>query len=150
MLKKKAKYIIINLTIIKKKEGEGMKNNMLKIIIIFALGIIMPLLYNCIYYETEAKTTFNPIQYIRGINRDSTTDTNEINNIGNAIIGAIKGFGIVTSVVAMIVMGIRYMAGSVEEKAEYKKSMLPYFLGALMVFTITTFLSIIIDIAKKI
>ena len=45
---------------------------------------------------------------------------------------AIVGSGI--AVIALIVLGIKYMMGSVEEKAEYKKTMMPYVIGALMVF----------------
>ena len=42
------------------------------------------------------------------------------------------------------------MIGSVEEKAEYKKTMGPYALGAVMVFAITNILSIIGLIARNI
>ncbi len=45
---------------------------------------------------------------------------------------AIVGSGI--AVIALIVLGIKYMMGSVEEKAEYKKTLMPYVIGALMVF----------------
>ena len=45
---------------------------------------------------------------------------------------AIAGSGI--AVIALIVLGVKYMMGSVEEKAEYKKTMLPYVIGAVLVF----------------
>ncbi|MEI3401230.1 MAG: hypothetical protein V8R51_02250 [Clostridia bacterium] len=42
--------------------------------------------------------------------------------------------GIVLSVVILIILGIKYMMGSAEEKAEYKKTMIPYLIGAVSVF----------------
>ena len=40
------------------------------------------------------------------------------------------------------------MTGSVEEKAEYKKTMLPYVIGAVILFGITSFIGIIVDLVK--
>ena len=39
------------------------------------------------------------------------------------------------------------MMGSVEEKAEYKKTLLPYVIGASMVFAASSLVSIIYNIA---
>ena len=46
--------------------------------------------------------------------------------------------GVILSVIILVMIGIKYMLGSVEEKADYKKSMIPYLIGALMVFSVTT------------
>ncbi len=39
----------------------------------------------------------------------------------NPILGTITVIGIVISAITLTVLGIKYMIGSVEEKAEYKK-----------------------------
>lgn len=75
-----------------------------------------------------------------------TSGTEKIQNIGNKIIGPIRVLGSIISVVTLIIIGIKYILGSVEEKAEYKKTMLPYLIGAVIVFAITNLLKIIIDI----
>ena len=46
--------------------------------------------------------------------------------------------GKVLSVLMLAVLGVKYMLGSSEEKAEYKKSMMPYLIGALLVFAAST------------
>ena len=56
--------------------------------------------------------------------------------IGNKIIGPIQLIGSLVSVIALIIIGIKYMLGSVEEKAQYKETLGPYFLGAVFVFGI--------------
>ena len=33
-----------------------------------------------------------------------------------------------------MILGIKYMLGSVEEKASYKKSMMPYLIGSVLIF----------------
>ena len=39
------------------------------------------------------------------------------------------------------------MTGSIEEKAQYKKTLMPYFIGAMMVFGISNFLVVIYNVA---
>lgn len=63
------------------------------------------------------------------------------------VITVVQTVGSIASVVCLIVIGIKYMTGSVEEKAEYKKTLVPYVIGAALVFTITNLLSIVYHIA---
>ena len=60
-----------------------------------------------------------------------------------------KKFIALISVLAIIIIGIKYMLGSVEEKAQYKETLGPYFLGAVLVFGITNILTIIYNIANS-
>lgn len=64
-------------------------------------------------------------------------------SIGNKIIGTVQLFGSILSVIVLIVIGIKYMMGSVEERADYKKTLIPYLIGAVLVFGIVNILSII-------
>ena len=59
------------------------------------------------------------------------------------ILGFINLIGIAISVIVLALIGIKYMLGSVEEKAEYKKTILMYCLGAAIVFTGSTLPNII-------
>ena len=60
-------------------------------------------------------------------------------NIGSSIAGIIQVVGIITSVIVLMVLGIKYMMGSAEEKAEYKKTFIPYIVGAIILFAATAF-----------
>ncbi len=71
------------------------------------------------------------------------TGAMKLEAIGNNIIGVIQVIGTGSSVVALIIIGIKYMMGSVEEKAQYKETMKPYLIGAIMLFGITNILYII-------
>ena len=48
-----------------------------------------------------------------------------------------------------MVIGIKYMMGSAEEKAEYKKTMIPYLIGAVLLFAAVNLATYIYGIAEK-
>ena len=49
----------------------------------------------------------------------------------------------VFAILMLAILGIKYMLGSIEEKAEYKKDLIPYFIGAGLLFGITTIVKIL-------
>ncbi len=54
--------------------------------------------------------------------------------VGNNILGIIQIVGTIVAVGVIMVIGIKYMMGSAEEKAEYKKTLIPYLIGAVLLF----------------
>ena len=73
----------------------------------------------------------------------SNANTTTMQNIGNQIITVVSVAGSIVSVVVLIVLGIKYMMGSAEEKAEYKKSMMPYVIGAALIFAASALAQVI-------
>ena len=72
---------------------------------------------------------------INQIKSNGTTGADTmIVNIGSTILSIITGVGMILAVILVAVLGVKYMMGSTEEKAEYKKSMIPYLVGAVLVF----------------
>lgn len=61
-------------------------------------------------------------------------DSDKLVNAGSEIVSYIVYIGSFISLGMIIVLGIKYMMGSVEERAQYKKSMIPYFVGAICLF----------------
>ena len=66
------------------------------------------------------------------------------------VLGVISNIGIVASVLILAVLGLKYIIGSVEEKAEYKKDMIPYLIGAILLFSITTVVKIMQTLGNSI
>ena len=66
--------------------------------------------------------------------KDNVPGGSQIENVGSSVVGILQTVGIVLSVVILIVLGIKYMMGGAEEKAEYKKTMMPYIIGAALIF----------------
>ena len=68
----------------------------------------------------------------------------------NVIASAIRNIGIVIAVIALMVIGIKAMVGSVEDKAEYKKSIPGYIFGVVLIVAMTCIPSIIMTFVKEI
>ena len=77
-------------------------------------------------------------------------DTTAFNSIGGKIIGGIQAVGNIVSIAILIVLGIKYMMGSAEEKAEYKKTLIPYIIGAVLVFAASTIAGMVFQFASSI
>ena len=65
------------------------------------------------------------------------TDDTQIKQLGNKIVGLIRTVGTIISVGILVVLGIKYMTASPEGKADYKSTMIPYLVGAILVFAAT-------------
>lgn len=97
--------------------------------------------------ELVPQGTINPDDYKPPELTTSEAQT-AINKI-QPIIGVITTVGIVASVVTLVALGIKYMIGSIEERAEYKKSMIPYLIGAFLVFAVSTVVSFIMNMSNN-
>ena len=91
------------------------------------------------------QTGFNPSQF----KPNEGTATTEVQNFGNNILGIVSMGASVLAVIILIILGIKYMMGSAEEKAEYKKTLLPYFIGALFVFGAGAITTVIFNMAGQ-
>ena len=74
--------------------------------------------------------------------------TDDIKIVGQKIMGIVNTAGVVIAVVVLMVLVIKYMMGSAEEKAEYKKTMIPYLVGALLIFGATTVANAVYNFAN--
>lgn len=78
------------------------------------------------------------------------SNSTEITNIGQKITSIISTVGIVIAVVVLLILGIKYMIGSASEKAEYKKTMIPYLVGAVLVFGASAIAKVVVSMASSI
>lgn len=74
----------------------------------------------------------------------------QISNVGQSIVGILQTVGVVISVIILIVLGIKYMMGSAEEKAEYKKTMIPYVVGAALIFAASALAQVVFQFFSNI
>lgn len=117
---------------------------MKKVSIIIITFLMIFMLFNI----SIVKATINPSDYKPGDLSDD--DVNKVTSKAGPIIGTIKTLGIVVSVITLVVLGIKYMTGTVAEKAEYKRTMLPYLIGVVLLVAITQFIGLIANIVANI
>lgn len=111
-----------------------MNTKLLKILTTLVTVVMIVLMASTVVYG--AKITPNLINGTLAPN--DKVDTTEIKNFGNKIFNILQAVGAVLSVIILGILGIKYMMGSAEEKADYKKSMIPYVVGAVLIFLAPT------------
>lgn len=104
------------------------------IIILIAISIISLIMSNAVFAKINTNVSIG------------TKLRNEAATVGNRVVGAIRVIGVFVSVAMTMVIGIKYMVCSVEEKAEYKKTAIAYLIGAILIFATTQFINFIYDI----
>lgn len=72
-----------------------------------------------------------------------------VKTVGGKIVGAIQVVGTMIAVAMLTILGIKYALGSAEEKAEYKKTMVPYLIGSVLIFAVSNITQIIYEWASK-
>ncbi len=112
-----------------------------KIIVTFGMVLLLIMLISNVVLASDSIS--NPIDNPSSFKPSNMSNADRVMNIGNTIIGIIQFVGSFASVIVLIVLGIKYMTGSIEEKAEYKKTMFPYVIGAILVFGLTNILAIV-------
>lgn len=93
---------------------------------------------------TESTSSISGI--IDDIGKGNGTDTSKVSNFGKTLVTILQTAGIVVAIVVLLVIGIKYMMGSAEEKAEYKKVMIPYLIGAALIFGGSAIVGIVYEI----
>ena len=90
-------------------------------------------------------------QTIGGVSVNPTTSAagDRVTTAGNNILGIIQVVGTIAAVGILMVVGIKYMMGSAEQKAEYKKVMLPYIIGAVILFAASNLASLLYQFAQS-
>ena len=77
----------------------------------------------------------------------TAADTSGIQTTAGSILKTLRNVAAIIAVVVIAILGIKYMLGSVEERAEYKKSFVPLIIGVVVVFAAVQIATMIVDIS---
>lgn len=111
-----------------------------KILKILILLILLSIIYA---KQTIATETINPNDYNPSIQGISADDKDAIKKKTGIILGWLRNFSVAASVIAIMLTGYKYIVGSVEEKAEYKKTLIPIIIGCILAISGTSIVSFI-------
>ena len=73
-------------------------------------------------------------------------DVSDISGMAGKVIKWIRNVAVIAGVILLTVLGFKYMLGSAEEKADYKKSLIPLVVGIIVVMASTQLISMIFNI----
>lgn len=63
-----------------------------------------------------------------------------------SILGTLRNIGVIVAIIALMIIGVKYMVGSVEQKAQYKQTLVPLAIGIIMLVAGTVLISLIYEI----
>ena len=100
--------------------------------------------------SVSASTKVDSEGVISTITGGGTVDTTKVEGFGANVVDIITTIGIIVAVVVLLILGIKYMMGSASEKAEYKKTMIPYLIGAIIIFGASAIAKAVVAMANSI
>ena len=120
------------------------KSIMKNIVRVIMIAILISMLMSNVLILT---TNYSLARNIGGVNVNDrkSVNTTDLENTSAKVIGVIQVVGILIAVGVIMVIGIKYMMGSAEEKAEYKKTLMPYVIGAALIFAASMFAQVAYD-----
>ena len=120
---------------------------MKKTVKIISTLLLVVMLVTSIAGTVFADSTTDVLDKLKG---DGKVETNSLTTVGNNVVTIINVVGIVVAVIILLIIGIKYMMGSASEKAEYKKTMIPYIVGAVLIFAGTSLVRVIYSLANSV
>ena len=120
---------------------------MKKTVKIISTLLLIVMLVTSIAGTVFADSTTDVLDKLKG---DGKVETSSLTTVGNNVVTIINVVGIVIAVIILLIIGIKYMIGSASEKAEYKKTMIPYIVGAVLIFAGTSLVRVIYSLANSV
>lgn len=123
-----------------------------KIFVIIIIAFLFCSIFKTVYaaqiediVTVASASSINPNDYEPSDLTESYTTIGMLNNV----IGVFQAVGSIVSVLALVLLGIKFALGSAEEKAEYKQWMIYYVIGAILVFAISNISAVIYDVVNS-
>ena len=108
---------------------------------IFVMGVIIILFvgFNMGYTESQAANTVDEVMtgaddFLQAGSNEIVIKEIELQKTSNFIFNLLLSFAIIAAVIIGMIIGIQFMMAGVEEKAKIKESLMPYFVGCVVVF----------------
>ena len=113
-------------------------------------GAVLAIMLMLIFVFNTNAMAMDPGSIAEGLTGTQSPAQENVTTIGNQIIGIITTIGVVVAVIVLLVLGIKYMMGSASEKAEYKKTMIPYLVGAILIFGASAITKVVVALGAGI
>lgn len=78
------------------------------------------------------------------------SDSQGIKSMGEKIVGLVQVIGVSVATIMIVVIAIRYFISSPDQKADVKSKLIPFLIGALLLFGASGILSIVVTAVQEI
>lgn len=92
----------------------------------------------CLAAEGDAGQVESVDKIIGSTKTGTTPMSGEVGSIAGTIINWIWGISIIVSIIVLMIIGVQFIVGGAQQKADYKKSLIPVVVGIIIVVFSTT------------
>lgn len=110
------------------------------------IAIIIGIIITIAFMSSTSIATINPGDY-KNVSGTLSGD-DKISQIGGYVFNAVAVVGSGIAIISITILGIKYMVSSVEDKAQVKKKLVPFVIGAAIFFGASFVMRIIFDIVS--
>ena len=111
------------------------------LIVLSMLSVSFISMKNFVY----AGTATAPMTYVP----NGSVDRTFVIDFGSKLSQVLTVLGVIIAVIALMIIGLKFILGSVTEKAEYKKSLMPVVIGIFIIATITGIVTLFANIGDN-
>lgn len=80
---------------------------------------------------------------------DKKIKADDLRDMSTTLYNILLVVGIIVAIIVGLIMGMKFVMGSIEEKAEIKTMLIPYFIGCSVVFGAFTIWQIVVEVLKS-
>lgn len=123
-------------------------NKTMKILTVMLLAITLVMFFSSNVLAASTSKASGLISNIEKATNDAEgkVDTGKFVTTAGRIIVLLRNFSIIAGVILIIVLGVKYMMGSVEQKSDYQKSFVPLVIGIILVIGATSIASFLFSL----
>lgn len=82
-------------------------------------------------------------------NANNKINPSDLKDMSDTLYNILLVVGIIAAIIVGLIMGIKFIMGSIEEKAEIKTMLIPYIIGCVVVFGAFTIWKVVVDILQS-
>ena len=118
-------------------------NKIIKILSTLLIAILLVSMMGQVCFAGDYGSLINEVDTSgEGISED----VSGVKDLAGRIVKIIRNLAAILAVVILSIFGIKYMLGSLEERAEYKKSFIPLIIGVVVVLAAASIASLIFSV----
>ena len=119
-----------------------------KVFKIISIVMMAALIVSAISSVAFARTNINPQDYMNKVDNTGAADSAE--RIVGTLIDVFQVVGVGVAIIMLVMLAIKYLSAAPNEKAEIKKSVSIYVLGAVLLFAAAGVLEIVQAFSKNV
>lgn len=127
----------------------------IKIILTLIIIILVTANYNIVQAQERDNITIEDVtggakNFIQsGTSQNNPLDITGVQNVTDVLYNILLAVGIIVAVVVGLLIGIKYMTGSVAQKSETKQLLLPYIVGCVVIFGAFGIWKIVVELLNQ-